>query len=64
MDLGVFPKIKKICSIFRSIKPIFPDQFDEKTVIYGLELRKYLKSDSKVQIKTIHGHGFKLLILD
>ena len=32
--------------------------------VYIAKLRKYLKSDSKVQIKTIHGHGFKLLILD
>ena len=32
--------------------------------VYIAKLRKYLNSDSKVQIKTIHGHGFKLLILD
>jgi len=32
--------------------------------VYIAKLRKYLKYDSKVQIKTIHGHGFKLLILD
>ena len=32
--------------------------------VYIAKLRKYLKSDSKVQIKTIHGHGFKLLILN
>ena len=32
--------------------------------VYIAKLRKYLKSDSKVQIKTIHGHGFKLLILE
>ena len=32
--------------------------------VYIAKLRKYLKSDSKVQLKTIHGHGFKLLILD
>jgi len=32
--------------------------------VYIAKLRKYLKSDSKIEIKTIHGHGFKLLILD
>ena len=32
--------------------------------VYIAKLRKYLKSDDKVQIKTIHGHGFKMLILD
>ncbi len=32
--------------------------------VYIAKLRKYLKSDPKIEIKTIHGHGFKLLILD
>ena len=32
--------------------------------VYIAKLRKYLKSDSKIEIKTIHGHGFKLLILE
>ena len=32
--------------------------------VYIAKLRKYLKSDPNIEIKTIHGHGFKLLILD
>ena len=32
--------------------------------VYIAKLRKYLKDDPKIEIKTIHGHGFKLLILD
>ena len=32
--------------------------------VYIAKLRKYLKSDPNIQIKTIHGHGFKMLILD
>ena len=32
--------------------------------VYIAKLRKYLKSDPDIEIKTIHGHGFKLLILD
>lgn len=32
--------------------------------VYIAKLRKYLKSDPKIEIKTIHGHGFKLLILE
>ncbi len=32
--------------------------------VYIAKLRKYLKLDSNIEIKTIHGHGFKLLILD
>jgi DNA-binding response OmpR family regulator len=32
--------------------------------VYIAKLRKYLKSDPKIEIKTIHGYGFKLLILD
>ncbi len=32
--------------------------------VYIAKLRKYLKADPKIEIKTIHGHGFKLLILD
>lgn len=32
--------------------------------VYIAKLRKYLKADPKIEIKTIHGHGFKLMILD
>ena len=32
--------------------------------VYIAKLRKYLKLDPKIEIKTIHGQGFKLLILD
>ena len=32
--------------------------------VYIAKLRKYLSHSDKVQIKTIHGHGFKLMILD
>ena len=32
--------------------------------VYIAKQRKYLKSDPNIEIKTIHGHGFKLLILD
>ena len=32
--------------------------------VYIAKLRKYLKYDPNIEIKTIHGHGFKLLILD
>ena len=32
--------------------------------VYIAKLRKYLKSDPKIEIKTNHGHGFKLLILE
>ena len=32
--------------------------------VYIAKLRKYLKSDPNIEIRTIHGHGFKLLILD
>ena len=32
--------------------------------VYIAKLRKYLKEDKKIDLKTIHGFGFKLLILD
>ena len=32
--------------------------------VYIAKLRKYLSHKDKVQIKTIHGHGFKLMVLD
>ena len=32
--------------------------------VYIAKLRKYLSHNDKVQIKTIHGHGFKLMVLD
>lgn len=32
--------------------------------VYIAKLRKYLSHNEKVQIKTIHGHGFKLMVLD
>ena len=32
--------------------------------VYIAKLRKYLKAEPKIEIKTIHGHGFKLMILD
>ena len=32
--------------------------------VYIAKLRKYLSYNDKVQIKTIHGHGFKLMVLD
>ena len=32
--------------------------------VYIAKLRKYLKEDNKIDLKTIHGFGFKLLILD
>tara|TARA_B100001057_G_scaffold77507_2_gene72410 strand:- start:26971 stop:27672 length:702 start_codon:yes stop_codon:yes gene_type:complete len=32
--------------------------------VYIAKLRKYLKLDPKIEIKTIHGQGFKLLILE
>ena len=32
--------------------------------VYSAKLRKYLSHNDKVQIKTIHGHGFKLMVLD
>ena len=39
-------------------------KFTRSMDVYIAKLRKYLKPDSKIEIKTIHGHGFKLLILD
>ena len=32
--------------------------------VYIAKLRKYLREDKKIDLKTIHGFGFKLLILD
>ena len=32
--------------------------------VYIAKLRKYLSHNDKVQIKAIHGHGFKLMVLD
>ena len=32
--------------------------------VYIAKLRKYLQEDNKIELKTIHGFGFKLLILD
>ena len=32
--------------------------------VYIAKLRKYLSKDKKIELKTIHGLGFKLLILD
>ena len=32
--------------------------------VYIAKLRKYLSEDKKIEIKTIHGFGFKLLILE
>ncbi len=32
--------------------------------VYIAKLRKYLRLDSNIEIKTIHGYGFKLLILE
>ena len=32
--------------------------------VYIAKLRKYLSHNEKVQIKTIHGYGFKLMVLD
>ena len=32
--------------------------------VYIAKLRKYLSHNDKVQIKTFHGHGFKLMVLD
>ena len=32
--------------------------------VYIAKLRKYLSQDKKIELKTIHGFGFKLLILD
>ena len=32
--------------------------------VYIAKLRKYLREDKKIELKTIHGFGFKLLILD
>jgi DNA-binding response OmpR family regulator len=32
--------------------------------VYIAKLRKYLSEDKKIELKTIHGFGFKLLILD
>ena len=32
--------------------------------VYIAKLRKYLREDKKIDLKTIHGFGFKLLILE